>query len=80
VIAKLGVREQEAADTFLDAGAEIKRQTKDRDEAKAILIEGLGDKHVGVLPDGRTVSRIVKEFEATTIERKAYSSTTLEIS
>jgi hypothetical protein len=79
-VALLGETELDAANTFLEAGQEIKRQTKDRDEAKQVLLDGLGDKNVGVLPDGRTVRRSIKEFEATTIERKAYSSTTLEIS
>jgi Cys-tRNA synthase (O-phospho-L-seryl-tRNA:Cys-tRNA synthase) len=78
-VAILGDAELAAADVFLDAGAEIKRQTKDREEAKETLLAGLGDRKVGVLPDGRTVTKIVKDFEATTIERKAYSSTSLEI-
>jgi hypothetical protein len=78
-IMELGSAELEAADEYLAAFGAIKEATPIKDRTKAQLLEALGDCKVGILPDGRTVRKKCVDFDATTIERKAYTSTTLDI-
>jgi hypothetical protein len=68
-----------AADEFIAGGVRAKEWNKIRDEAKAKLLEALGDCTIGFLPDGRKIHRTTADFPAATIERKAYTSTTLTI-
>ena len=78
-IVKLGDAELEAAKDFLASGAQIKESTGVRERSKEQLLAALGEAKVGILPDGRTVRKKTVDFQATTIERKAYTSTTLDI-
>jgi hypothetical protein len=76
----LGPAHQQAADTFVMAGALEKKYKKDREAAKKVLVDGLGKSRDGTLPDGRTVSKVIAHFEETTFSRAAYDSTTITIS
>lgn len=78
-IVDLGAAELEVANDYLESGVQIKKWTPVRDRSKEQLLAALGEAKVGLLPDGRTVRRKSVEFQATTIERKAYMSTTIDI-
>jgi hypothetical protein len=67
------------ADCYLRASHTVKVADKEKAEAKAALLGWLGDDLARVLPDGRTVQRTTSDFPAATIERKAYTSTTVTI-
>ena len=67
------------ADTYLRAAHAVKTGEKEKADAKSGLLLWLGDQPARVLPDGRTVQRTTADFPAATIDRKAYTSTTLTI-
>ncbi|MHB8397328.1 MAG: hypothetical protein ACYDCI_00115 [Candidatus Limnocylindrales bacterium] len=69
-----------AADLYLSAQIAAKAAEASLAKAKAVLLASLGICNVGVLPDGRTVRRSTTTVGPAVIERKAYTSTRLDIS
>lgn len=76
----LGPVHQEAANTFLTAGALEKAYKKQREAAKKSLVDALGKASEGMLPDGRLVSKVITHFDEATFSRAAYDATTITVS
>lgn len=67
------------ADLFLSSNRERKAAEAIYVAAKAALLDYLGPEPFRLLPDGRTVFKSCVEFPQATIERKAYTATTVTV-
>jgi hypothetical protein len=67
------------ADRYILACRTLKASEQDKANSKAALIEWLGTESVKLLPDGRTVTKVMTDSPAAVIERKAYTSTTITV-
>ena len=76
---KLNKRALEMANEFLKAKRLIAEFEKAKDDAKAFLIDALGEAEEGILSDGRRVYKTVSEHPPATINRKGYTSTVISI-
>jgi hypothetical protein len=68
-----------AADIYIRACHQFKTAEAEKKKSKASLVAWLGDQLSRVLPDGRTISKSSAHFDAATINRAAYDSTTVTV-
>lgn len=78
-VVMLGQAELALADLYLDSKARAAKASAEYDDSKAKLIDSLGERRVGVLPDGRTVRLTVTPIGACVQNRRAYDQKTLAI-
>jgi hypothetical protein len=71
--------DQQTADEYLFYSTQASQAEKHKANAKKHLLMRLGDKAIGILPDGRSVRKITREFAAEAEPRKAHTSVSLAI-
>lgn len=68
-----------ATTAYEHAKREVKRLEKEKSDAKSLILTWLGSRASGTLPDGRLISKSVTSYEACTVDRAAYDSTTITV-